>query len=151
MRIGVGIFLFTVGAVLKFALRWRPSGLSLPTVGVILMLVGVVWIVAAVLLYRNQRRSMVVTERRQVPGAPGADGEYVEERRSYGEPDPRGRLWGAGPETTPYAEPQPPVAPPPVPTAPAEPEAVPYEPQPAPYERDESDRPLWPGGRGEPR
>jgi hypothetical protein len=132
MRIGAGIVLFTLGAILKFAVHWRPSGFSVPTVGVIFMLVGIVWTIAAVLLYRNQRRATVVTERHQVPGSAGGEGEYVEERRSYGEPNPRNGLWGATAETTPYAEPQ---------------EPVPPEASPAPYEQDESSRPLWPGGR----
>jgi len=133
----VAVVLFTVGAILSFAISKSPSGFNIQTVGVIFMLVGVVWVVAAILLYRNQRRATVITERREVPGAAGED--YIEERRSYGEPDPRGRLWGSGAETTPYAEPQSAVPP--------EATESGYEPAPAPYETDESSRPLWPGGR----
>lgn len=134
MRIGAGIVLFTVGAILAFAISWSPSGFNIQTVGVIFMLVGIVWVIAAILLYRNQRRATVITERREVPGAEGE--EYIEERRSYGEPDPRDRMWASGAETTPYAEPQPPVPP--------EATESGYEPEPAPYETDETRR-LWPG------
>jgi hypothetical protein len=42
MGIGVSIFLFAVGAILKFAVTAHVSGVSLATVGTILMIVGVV-------------------------------------------------------------------------------------------------------------
>ena len=53
MGIGTSIFLFAVGAILKFAVTAHVSGVSIATVGTILMIVGVVgllislfWVVA---------------------------------------------------------------------------------------------------------
>ncbi len=42
MGIGTSIFLIAVGAILKFAVHTSVSGISLQTVGVILMIVGVI-------------------------------------------------------------------------------------------------------------
>jgi hypothetical protein len=40
--IGASLFLIAVGAILKYAVSDTISGISLPTVGVILMIVGIV-------------------------------------------------------------------------------------------------------------
>jgi hypothetical protein len=40
--IGASLFLIAVGAILKYAVSDSISGISLPTVGVILMVVGIV-------------------------------------------------------------------------------------------------------------
>lgn len=42
MGIGVSIFLLAVGAILTFALETEVSGIDLDTVGIILMIVGIV-------------------------------------------------------------------------------------------------------------
>jgi uncharacterized membrane protein len=42
MGIGTSIFLIAVGAILKFAVTAHVSGISLATVGTILMVVGVI-------------------------------------------------------------------------------------------------------------
>lgn len=42
MAIGTSIALIAVGAILKYAVDWSISGIDLQTVGVILMIVGVV-------------------------------------------------------------------------------------------------------------
>jgi hypothetical protein len=42
MGIGTSIFLIAVGAILKFAVTAHVSGVSLATVGTILMIVGVI-------------------------------------------------------------------------------------------------------------
>ncbi|MEA2450843.1 MAG: hypothetical protein QOG63_2775, partial [Thermoleophilaceae bacterium] len=47
MGIGTSVFLIAVGAILKFAVHASVSGLSLQTVGVILMVVGVVGLIAS--------------------------------------------------------------------------------------------------------
>ncbi len=46
---GAGITLAVIGAILAFAVRANPSGISLPTVGVILMVAG------GVLVYFSRR------------------------------------------------------------------------------------------------
>jgi hypothetical protein len=42
MRIGVGLFLITIGAIFTFAIRDSVSGIDLSALGIILMLVGAV-------------------------------------------------------------------------------------------------------------
>jgi hypothetical protein len=42
MGIGTSIFLIAVGAILKFAVTAHVSGIALPTVGTILIIVGVI-------------------------------------------------------------------------------------------------------------
>jgi hypothetical protein len=70
MGIGTSIFLIAVGAILKFAVHASISGISLQTIGVILMVVGVlglilsfIWMAAA----RNRGREVVVEERPYAP------------------------------------------------------------------------------------
>ena len=54
---GAGITLAVIGAVLAFAVRADPQGISLPTVGVIFMIAGVVLIV----LSRRDHHRKVIT------------------------------------------------------------------------------------------
>jgi hypothetical protein len=67
MGIGVGIFLFAIGAILKFAVNVHSSDVNLSNVGVILMLVGGVGILLSMMFWSSwggfggQRRSTVVT------------------------------------------------------------------------------------------
>lgn len=53
MGIGVSIFLIAVGAILAFAVDVTMSGLDLDTVGVILMIVGVIGLVASLLFWSS--------------------------------------------------------------------------------------------------
>jgi hypothetical protein len=66
MGIGTSIFLIAVGAILKFAVHASISGLSLQTVGVILMVVGVLGLVLSFFWlssWRDRRRDVVVEDR----------------------------------------------------------------------------------------
>lgn len=76
MTIGAGIFLIAVGAILKFATNWHVSGLSIDTVGVILMIAGAVGLILG--LWQE-----LIWSRRRGPGAPAA----MEERREVVEPE----------------------------------------------------------------
>ena len=49
MGIGTGIFLIAVGAILRFAVNASVSGIELRTVGLILMIVGVLGLVISLL------------------------------------------------------------------------------------------------------
>jgi hypothetical protein len=60
MGIGVGLLLTAVGAVLTFAVDATVSGLNIHTVGVILMIVGVVGILLDLVLFAPRRRSAAV-------------------------------------------------------------------------------------------
>jgi hypothetical protein len=68
MGIGTSIFLIAVGAILKFAVHTSISGLSLQTVGVILMVVGVLGLILSffwLTVWRDRRRDVVVDDRRR--------------------------------------------------------------------------------------
>ncbi len=53
MGIGVSIFLLAVGAILYFALETDVSGIDLDTVGVILMVVGIIGLLASMLFWSS--------------------------------------------------------------------------------------------------
>ncbi|MEW1960374.1 DUF6458 family protein [Kineococcus sp. NPDC059986] len=61
MRLGTSVFLLAVGAVLTFAVTFSVSGLDLSTVGVILMVVGVLGIVLEFALFRPRTRAVTST------------------------------------------------------------------------------------------
>ncbi len=69
MYIGTSIFLFALGAILKFAVTATVAGFSIQTAGVILMVVGIVGLIASFLFLAaagNRRRGDVVVEERPV-------------------------------------------------------------------------------------
>ena len=57
MGIGTSLFLIAVGAILYFAVNADISGLSISTIGVILMVVGVVGLLISLFLLASARRS----------------------------------------------------------------------------------------------
>jgi hypothetical protein len=65
MSIGVGIFVFVVGAILRFALRVQLSWISLELVGDLLMGAGVVVVIIGIVLL-VRKRSSVTTVRTAV-------------------------------------------------------------------------------------
>jgi Domain of unknown function (DUF6458) len=70
MTIGTSIFLIAVGAILKFAVHTHVSGVSLQTIGVILMVAGAIGLVLSffwLTAWRDRRRDVVVEDRRYVP------------------------------------------------------------------------------------
>jgi hypothetical protein len=68
MEYGTSIFLIAIGAILKFAVNTTVSGISLQTVGVILMLVGILGLVLSFfwLASARGRRDVVVPDDRVV-------------------------------------------------------------------------------------
>ena len=68
MGISVGLFLFAVGAILRYAVSTQVDGINLEVVGVILMIVGVVGALASAVFwssfspYDRHHRSAVVRE-----------------------------------------------------------------------------------------
>lgn len=78
MTIGAGIFLIAVGAILKFATNIHVKGLSIDTIGVILMVAGAVGLLIG--LFQE-----IVWSRRRVPGEMVPPGG-VEERREVRDP-----------------------------------------------------------------
>jgi hypothetical protein len=53
MGIGVSVFLIALGAILTFALEVDAEGINLDTVGIILMIVGVLGLLASMLFWSN--------------------------------------------------------------------------------------------------
>ena len=62
MGIGTSLFLIAVGAILKFAVDATVSGIEIATVGVILMIVGVVGLLISLFFLSSARRG-VATDR----------------------------------------------------------------------------------------
>ena len=73
MGIGTSIFLIAVGAILYFAVDADISGLEIQTVGLILMIVGILGLIISFFL-------MIQANRRR-PGDP--DGPVVRDREYY--------------------------------------------------------------------
>ena len=48
MSVGVSLFLIAAGAILRYAVTWRPQDVNLETVGLILMIVGIVGLVISI-------------------------------------------------------------------------------------------------------
>jgi len=80
MRIGSSLALIAIGAILKFAVTTSVSGISLSTVGVILMVVGIAGLVISLVLIGNARRADVVDHT--------AGGDYLEPPRGGGSQQP---------------------------------------------------------------
>ena len=74
MQLGTSIFLIAVGAILRYAVTATASGFSLPTIGLILMIVGIAGLVLS-LWY-----TLLLSPRR------GVVRERVVERDPYNEP-----------------------------------------------------------------
>jgi Zn-dependent membrane protease YugP len=74
MGIGTSIFLIAVGAILKFAVTATVSGISLATVGIILMVVGILGLlISLVILMQADRRGALVARERVVERDPYVD------------------------------------------------------------------------------
>jgi len=75
VSLGSSIFLIAVGAILRYAVTASTSGISLPTVGLILMIVGIIGVVLSLLWM------LAWAPRRRAAGA-----DRVVERDTYREP-----------------------------------------------------------------
>ena len=65
MGIGTSILLIAVGAILKFAVTTEVSGIELATVGVILMVVGIIGLLISLLymtMWADRRRGTAVAD-----------------------------------------------------------------------------------------
>ena len=76
MRLGTGIFLLALGAVLALAVDAQVSGIDLQVVGWILMAAGALGVVVEVAVWAPRRRRVVQTDARGVD----ADGAPVRRR-----------------------------------------------------------------------
>ena len=68
MGIGTSIFLIGLGAILRFAVTTSISGISIQTIGLILIVVGVLGLVLSLFfMTQARRRGVVVDDRPYVP------------------------------------------------------------------------------------
>ena len=56
MALGTSLFLIAVGAILRYAVSDSLSGVDIPTIGLILMIVGVVGLVISLVFLSSLRR-----------------------------------------------------------------------------------------------
>ena len=65
MGIGTSLFLIAVGAILRYAVSDSISGVDVPTVGLILLIVGVIGLLISLfMMFAYNRRETVVTRDR---------------------------------------------------------------------------------------
>jgi uncharacterized protein YacL len=82
MSIGTGIGLFVVGAILAFAVRLPNAVVSLPLIGYILMVAGVIVFIIGLVFMLRKRQSITT-----VQSGVDADGHAVTSRRTAVTPD----------------------------------------------------------------
>ena len=63
MTMGTGLFLLAVGAILRYAVKDEWDAVNLETVGLILMIVGVIAFIVGAIYAFGRRREAVVVER----------------------------------------------------------------------------------------
>ena len=69
MALGTSLFLIAVGAILRYAVSDSLEGVDLPTIGLILMVIGIIGLLISLFtmfLWDRDRRRGVVEERRVV-------------------------------------------------------------------------------------
>jgi Domain of unknown function (DUF6458) len=59
MTFGTSIFLIAVGAIIRYALTFSVSGVSRPTIGLILIIAGIVGLVLSLVYAATARRRVV--------------------------------------------------------------------------------------------
>ncbi len=82
MSIGLGIFLFVVGAILTFALNFESEFINIDLVGYILMGAGLVTVIIGIALLARRRQSVSTTRSAVDP----ASGERVTQRSTDSDP-----------------------------------------------------------------
>ncbi|MFC5503246.1 DUF6458 family protein [Lysinimonas soli] len=84
MSIGLGIFLFVIGAVLRFALRVQAAWIDLELVGDLLMGAGVVVVILGLVLMLRKRSTVTTVHTAVDPQS----GESVASRKTDVDPLP---------------------------------------------------------------
>lgn len=64
MSVGASLFLIAVGGILRYAVTWNPEGVNIETVGLILLLVGILGLIFSLLWM------FVLSDRRTEPERP---------------------------------------------------------------------------------
>jgi len=66
VTVGASLCLIAAGAILRYAVTWRNSDIDIPTVGLILLIVGVIGLIVSIaymVMAADRRRDTVVRER----------------------------------------------------------------------------------------
>lgn len=74
MQFGGSLVLIAIGAVLRWGVTYRVNGVNVPTIGLILIVVGVLGLVLTTMFWANRRRTAVVPEREVVTPTVRDDG-----------------------------------------------------------------------------
>jgi heme/copper-type cytochrome/quinol oxidase subunit 2 len=75
MSIGASLFLIAAGAILRYAVDWHPSGVDIETVGLILMIVGIVGLILSLMwmfMWADRRRTTAAAPPPPPPRDPDA-------------------------------------------------------------------------------
>ena len=83
MRLGTGIVLLALGAILAFALRVDVSGVDLQVVGWILMAAGVIGVLLELAVWAPRRRTRVVRTDGYGPAADGTPARRTTTDETY--------------------------------------------------------------------
>ena len=76
MRIGASLFLIAVGAILKFAVTDKVNNVDLGTVGIVLMVVGVLGLLFEAIYAASRHRRDVVVHDATYPAPPAGRAGY---------------------------------------------------------------------------
>ncbi len=82
MSIGTGIALFVIGAILAFAIHLPNNVVTLPLIGYILMVAGVIVFIIGLVFMLRKRQSVTT-----ITSGVDADGRAVNQRRTAATPD----------------------------------------------------------------
>ena len=85
MGIGVGIVLIAIGAVLTWAVHVTFSGISIQTVGIILMIAGAAGLLLDLVFFMPRRRSVTATRTTNAPVDPYVQGTPAQSSTVYEE------------------------------------------------------------------
>ncbi len=67
MTVGASIFLIAVGAILRYAVTTTVAGIDIQTVGLILMIAGIIGLLIGLFILATERRGHAVDDRRDPP------------------------------------------------------------------------------------
>ena len=85
MRIGARLFLVAAGAIQRWGITDEVHGVNLSTIGLILLVVGVIGLVLSLILASVRRRTDIIHER--APRYPADGPDRASSRTTYVEPN----------------------------------------------------------------
>ncbi|HVU60099.1 MAG TPA: DUF6458 family protein [Mycobacteriales bacterium] len=83
MGVGGGLFLVAVGAVLTWGVNATVNGIDIQTIGVILMIVGIVGVALDLIIFMPRRRRTRVVSSGPGYGAPVGGSTVIQDQDTY--------------------------------------------------------------------